>query len=382
MKSYGLRTVSSIVFALLLLPSPVEGRQLTLKTSLGVTGRYDDNVEFSRTEQIEDYSSIIEPNFVLDYQTERTRTQLGGKVGFFNYLEESEYDTVKHNYFLGHKTQLNERLSGRINFSYTKDTLLDSELEETGRVFNREDRNRYFAGGGLDFALSQVNIIGADYDFSDTDYEEDIRVDRKINRFSFYYQRKFNNGLDSLTIQPEYKFRDTEEVEADYYALLAGWSHASSEVGKIRLFLGWRYIEEYRTGQDAIDKSGLYANAMYEKKGEIDFFRIGAESDFKYDANDELIEVYRIYFTWNTKFSERILFNISSSFYWTGGTGENDEDTRFLNAAPSLAYKITEMHLLKIIYRYSYEYDNVQSDKTVDRNQILLMVDFNWPFQL
>ncbi len=382
MKSYGLRTVWLIVFALFILSSQAESRQLALKTSLGITGRYDDNVEFSRTDQIEDYSSIIEPNFVLDYQTERTRTQLGGKVGFFNYLEESEYDTVKHNYFLGHETQLNERLSGRINFSYTKDTLLDSELEETGRVFNREDRNRYFAGVGFDFALSQLNIIGADYNFSDTDYEEDIRVDRKLNRFSVYYQRKINDGLDSLIIKPEYKFRDTEEIEADYYALSAGWSHASSEVGKIRIFLGWRYIEEHRTGQDETEKSGLYANAMYEKKGEIDVFRIGAESDFKYDANDELIEVYRIYFNWNTKFSERILFNIGSSFYWTVGTGESDEDTRFFNAAPSLAYKITEMHLLKIIYRYSYEYDDVQSDKTVDRNQILLMVDFNLPFQL
>jgi hypothetical protein len=75
-----------ILNVLLFLPMNLLAADLDLKPSLALSARYDDNIDFSRTDPIDDYSSIIQPIIILDYQTERSRLSAGADVSFVNYL--------------------------------------------------------------------------------------------------------------------------------------------------------------------------------------------------------------------------------------------------------------------------------------------------------
>ncbi len=370
----------SMLCVFLALPTDSEGRDLTLDTYLLIYGSYDDNVLFARTEPFDDYSSTINPHMDLDYLTELTKLKAGADVRFLNYLDQTELDTIKHKYYFNGDTRVSERLNLNAKLNYIKDTLLDSELEETGRVFNLEERERYFAGGGFRFSSSPLSAIGVNYEFSRTDYEEDIRDDRDIHSVLAFYQRSFNEGLDSLTIQPKYSFITSDVVDTDKYLLTVGWTHQSSEKGTFNFTVGGRYSEESRQDLETINYSGFVADVSYKIRSETSNVRLGYRRDASYDANDDLREVDRIYLYLGYRLTERMGFNLSGNYYLTRSQQENsDDDTNYFDALSSLDFRITERYSVNLAYRYSLQHDNNEENSTVDRNIVQLSLLLRFP---
>jgi opacity protein-like surface antigen len=365
----------------LALPSNSEGRDLTLNSELLISGRYDDNVFFSRTDPLDDYSSIVNPILFLDYLTELTNLKVGADVRFVNYLDQTDLDTIKHKYYVNGHTRVTERLSLNAKFDYIKDTLLDSELDETGRVFDSKDRDRYIAGGGFRFDATQLSAIGMNYSFSATDYEEEAREDRDSHSVRAFYRWSFNDGLDSLTIKPKYSFIVSDNVETDSYVLTIGLTHKSSEKGTFNFFVGGRYNEESRQNSEKNDSSGFVADLSYEIQREIVNCRIGYRRDTMYDANDDLREVDRVYIKLGYLLTERMRFNLLTNYYLTRIEQENvdNDETNYFDVFSSLDYRLTEHYSLNLAYRYSQEYDNNEEDKTVNRSQVQITLVFKFP---
>jgi hypothetical protein len=296
-------------------------------------------------------------------------------------------DTVKQYYYMNGDTQLSERIRVDAEMGYIIDTLLDSELEETGRVFNREERERLHAGAGMDYSLSEKFEIGLDYDFNLTDYEEEERADRKTHSVSTYFRRFFNEGIDSLTVLPKYRYIvTTDDIEVNSFSLSLGWTHKSSEIGALKLFAGGRYTEESPTSDNTDpdaqkrDTSGFIFDLSYNISDEISSFLIGIRRDINFDADGDLREVNRLYSTYQYSLTERLKSGISANAYLTRSEDENvDTDIRYFNIRPRLDYSLTEKHILRLSYRYSLEYDDTKENKTVDRSQIELSVIFRFP---
>ncbi|NNG01198.1 MAG: outer membrane beta-barrel protein [Desulfobacteraceae bacterium] len=376
-----------VLCSIILLPPLCSTAQTwTLLPTLSLSGQYDDNVFFVAEDEDEDddYASIVQPSVTLGYQSELTRLSAVGDVTFLNYLEETDLDTTKYRFRLNGDTRLTERFIVNADFRYIRDTLLDSELEETGRVFDSEDRDRYNAGGGMQFNLTELSSFGASYDYSHTDYDEEGREDRDFHTVGAFYRRSFNEGRDSLSIRPAYRFRDSDTVETDNYMLRLGWSHQSSEIGRLTVLAGGRYTEEWRSGQDKIDNSGFVAEVDYEKEGLISSFRLGYRRDINYDANDRLREIDHISARFNYKLTERLRFGLDGNLYFTRRERDtDDQDTRFFSIRPLLAYYFTENHSLQLSYKYSQEFDESRTgDETADRNQAMLTLVFRFPQEL
>jgi hypothetical protein len=294
---------------------------------------------------------------------------------------------VKQYYHINANTQPSERIRFNAKIGYIIDTLLDSELEETGRVFNLEDRERIDAGAGMDYSISQKSEIGVDYAFNQTDYEEEERADRKIHSLRAFFSRFFNEGIDSLTVLPKYRYIiTTDDIEVNDYSLSLGWTHKYSEIGALRLFAGGRYTERSPTSDNSdpdaetTDTSGIIIDFRYDIRDEISSFRIGISRDIKFDADGDLREVTRLYSLYNYSLTERLESGISANAYLTSSENNNvDKDTRYFNISPRLDYFLTEKHSLRLSYRYSLEYDDTQENETVDRSQIGLSVIFRFP---
>jgi hypothetical protein len=387
MKSHAITICCLAAFILFALPVDMRAGENTLTPQLFIGGRYDNNVLFERTNPIDDYSSVVRPALEFNHKTERSNLDIGADMHFVNYLDRSDMDTVKQYYYMNGDTQLSERIRVDAEMGYIIDTLLDSELEETGRVFNREERERLHAGAGMDYSLSEKFEIGLDYDFNLTDYEEEERADRKTHSVSTYFRRFFNEGIDSLTVLPKYRYIvTTDDIEVNSFSLSLGWTHKSSEIGALKLFAGGRYTEESPTSDNTDpdaqkrDTSGFIFDLSYNISDEISSFLIGIRRDINFDADGDLREVNRLYSTYQYSLTERLKSGISANAYLTRSEDENvDTDIRYFNIRPRLDYSLTEKHILRLSYRYSLEYDDTKENKTVDRSQIELSVIFRFP---
>lgn len=398
MKRCLLLICSLVLWNMILTPWHVHAGETTLIPALSLGARYDNNVLFDRTVVIDDYSSIVHPSLALNHKTERTDLNLGADIKFVNYLDQTELDNTKQVYEFNVNSQLSERLSGRAKALYIRDTLLDSELDETGVVYNQEDRERINAQGGVNYFLSQKSRLGALYDFMYTDYEVNTRADRNDHSVGVTFSRFFNEGLDSLSVSPIYRYillsqyedSDGDTVkgsEVHSFSLNLGWTHKSSEVGTIRLFLGGRYTEERPVDdgdgadEEKRDYSGVVADFSYAIKDEISDLRIGYRRDINYDADNDLREMDRFYAYYGYLLTERSRAGIDANIYLTRTENKDsdDGDTRYLDIQPKISYSLTEQYYLQLVFRYSLQYDDNEEDKTIDRSQILLALVLRFP---
>lgn len=389
---------SLVLWSVILTPLYINAGETTLTPALSLGARYDNNVLFDRTVVIDDYSSVVHPSLTLNNKTERTDLNLGADIRFINYLEETDLDNTKQVYDFDVNSQLSERLNSQAKASYIRDTLLDSELEETGVVYNQENRERINAGGGVDYSLSQKSRVGALYDFMYTDYEERTRADRNDHSVGVTFSRFFNDGLDSLAVSPKYRYillsqyedsdgNTVKGSEVHNISLNLGWTHKSSEVGTIRMFLGGRYTEESPvddgngTGDEKRDYSGVVADFGYTIKDEIFDLRIGYRRDINYDADNDLREMDRLYAYYHYLLTERSRAGVDANIYFTRTENQDSDDTEtsYLDIQPKISYSLTEKYYLQLAFRYSLQYDDTEDDKTIDRSQILLALAFRFP---
>jgi hypothetical protein len=379
------RTACLLLWSLMALPVCVMAESWELVPALSLVGRYDDNLSFATQGEVDDYSSIIKPSFTADYLSEKTQFSGLADVAIINYLEEKDLDTINYNVRVNGDTRATERLKLNADFRFIRDTLLDSELEETGRVFDRTERVRRFAGAGIQYDATTLSSVGLNYDFVNTEYEDSDRQDRDVNSLQGFYRQSFNDGRDYVAIVPGYDFRDSDEVEANNYRLQIGWTRRSTEIGELKILAGGRYTEEQRPGLAKDDGSGFIGELDYQRRGTLMTFRLGYRRDLRYDANDDLVNVDRFFAGFDYKLTERLKFGLDGKLYFTSREFEDDNEqyTRYIDIIPRLVYNLTERHYLQLTYRYSQQYDNARTnDKTANRNQVLLTLAFRFPQQL
>ena len=109
-----------------LLPCGAMAAEITLAPSVDVTGGYDDNVFYTRTDQEADYVATVRPGFILDYDSELFNIRSRGSVDFLRYLHNSSLDRENYYAFFDGGVNLTERWNLRGNFSFINDTTLDS----------------------------------------------------------------------------------------------------------------------------------------------------------------------------------------------------------------------------------------------------------------
>ena len=122
------------------LPPVSLAQDITLVPSLNLTGQYDDNVTFRRNNKDDDYVGIVSPGFTLDYASELLNFKTSAIIDVLRYYDNSDLNTENQRYTLNGGYRFAERWNASGNFSFIKDETLDSERDETGIVYRREDR--------------------------------------------------------------------------------------------------------------------------------------------------------------------------------------------------------------------------------------------------
>jgi len=389
-KNFFLKIIIKLFIFLFILQLPVMAADVTIIPSLKLKGEYNDNIYFTRTNYVDDYFGHLNPALEFGYVSELLNLKANADVDFLYYSDETDLDTETQLYELDGVYQIFERWEISGSGSYRKNTTLESYLEETGRVIEREDLRNYSAGGGLSYEISERSDIDINYNYSKTDFELDRNADNERHTVALSYHNLFKNNLDIITFKPSYSHRNayrsrgnSDVSEADTYTLSFIWTHPFSETLKLKSEIGGRYTEQsYNDERQDEDNWGVVADINLSKTAERYSVLMGYSRDLTTDIEGNEIEVDRISCTLNRKMTKRLNFSILGTLYFsrldTQSNTRRDEDRRYYRITPSLNYQITENHYLELAYSYSNE-DHSNEPGFRDRHRVWLNITFKFP---
>ena len=111
----------------------------------------------------------------------------------------------------------------------------------------------------------------------------------------------------------------------------------------------------------------------------------GLKNDLRTRENGEIINVTRLYADLDHRLSRRFGVGFRGSFYYSNlieDSPETDDDRWYFDVSPSAFYRLTEDHILRLLYSYGKEtLLDAPGDEndTRDRHRIWLQLTLNFP---
>jgi len=390
-----------LMFSFFLLPEASRSADFSWAPGINIKGEYDDNISFDNTNKLDDYLATISPTLSLKYASERLKFNSSLALDVLRYTDETDLDDEYQRYKLDGEYLLTEKLSLTGQGSFTKDTTLESELEETGLVNFREDRRRYTLGGGVGYRLSEINNWQLDYSFGQTNYDGYQNIDYEFQTVSYTFQHRLANMRDIIILQPYYYYYDSKVSQVDNYGLMLGFEHPFNATLHLSLYTGVRYTESSYDQQqirlveiapgilafalvtetEDDNNWGGAADISLKKTAERWTAELSYSRDLGYGSSGESIEHDRFRFSGSYNISSRWQARLSTSLSYSQSDSDySDEDSRYFNLTPGLSYKLTEQHSLVLSYSYAEVYDKtLSSNQHYDRNRIWLSLNFRFP---
>jgi hypothetical protein len=362
---------------------PAIAQDITLVPSISLTGGYDDNVGYDRKDEQDDFYSAVSPALKLKYATDLLNFTANAKGNFIFFLDETDYNTIDQKYEAEGEYQFAKRWFLLGDFSYIKDETTDTQLEETGRAFNRDDRRRIEAGGGLRHQLSELSNIGTIYEYSKTDYDQDENEDFTRQTIGGFYRRQLKNQRNTLGIEPSFSWFESDVEEAYGYLLTIGWEHLYSETFTFELYFGGFYADiDDKVADEDDNHIGPVGGIEFKKTGEIFTALLGYDRGLRISNDGDLIEVDRFTLRADQKLTERLGMRFSGRLTFSDNISDNinsDRD-RYYELEPAIYFLITENSILELVYNHQNEEDNDRpEDDTVTRNRAWMSITIKFP---
>ncbi len=363
---------------------PLHSAEITVTPSVGLKGEYNDNVDFTETDRIDDYVGTVSPAVNFNYAVDRfsLTSQAGGD--FIFYARDAARNENRGRFNIDGIREIQERITFSANAGYARDSTLDSLLEETGIVERRSDRDRYRAGCGLNVRTGETSSMTISYDFSRSTYEFREYADSEKQDAGLSYQYGFNSGRDTLTVSTSYGLNDSDRSVTDNYGLSVGLNHQISETLRAAISAGVRYAVIDSVSRESEENWGWTANVDLGKSWQRVKANLAYSRDLDFSAEGDTVEVNRLSLILSAMLTRQLDLQCSGSLYRTKSVDSwSERNTKHLEISPSLSYRLTQDHSLKVFYAYSRQNDkSFGRDRTMDRNRVFLILNFNFPMRV
>jgi len=355
--------------------------EITATPSLTLKVEYDDNINFDSKDEIDDFSGSAIPGLQLNYLTELLEFNAYGEVDVKRYYDETDFNRTNQLYGFDSKYKIIERLYFLGEFEYRKDETIDSQLEETGRIFELDRRERYYADGGFRYQISELSEIGPNFSYEKTNFSSKEDDDYDLYRISLTYTKEFQNERDTISLIPSYGKYESDTQDADGYRFETGWKHLFGETVTSDILVGVRYTRIDRKDEDNNDNDwGGVGKIEITKIGETFIGNIGYSHDIRSSSQGEIIQVDRIFLKLDKRLFERYGFKFESSGYYSQNQSGDKDKYRYFVLTPSIYYMLTENHTLELFYSYQNQVEmNEPGNPNSQRNRIWLSLKLEFP---
>jgi len=210
-------------------PAVLMGADITVTPSVSLKGEYNDNIDYTAKDKKGDYIGSVAPKVTLEYQTPRFSMKTEGKAEILRYLDVTENNTEKYNVSLDGNYRYLERSSLFGQASFTRDTTLDREFDETGLAQERANRNAYTGGlGFLHYFTANVSA-GLAYQYQRKEYSGDLYTDSYGHNVAGKLDYVFNDGIDTVSLQPMFATMRSDLIRVNQYIAAIGLTHRVSD---------------------------------------------------------------------------------------------------------------------------------------------------------
>jgi hypothetical protein len=345
---------------------------------------YDTNVSFERIDEKDDFITQLQPSLYIESNTELVDLTTNMNTDLNYYAKETDLNYIAYNGNLNIDSKIMELFTVNIGGLIIKDTTLESELEETGRVRFREDRLRYdyYAGFGINLTeLSQVNL---GYRYRQVDYDSDNYIDYNLDIFSFDYRKKLKNQIDTIRINLIYTLRESDPSESDTISVGASWIRNLSETLSFHALGGYRWTQEYTDEKKKEEGQGFIVDIGLDKKWDRTALGLSYIHDLVYGGGGENLNVDRLKLELARFLSERTRLSLGLRYYLTtGDINQDEEDSQYYQIETKLTYNLTERHRLILGYLYETEHDKaLDENRDRDRNRVWGAIALAFPNKL
>jgi hypothetical protein len=378
--------IRGILFlALILFPISSIAGIVELIPGIRIAAEYDDNIDFTSNSSNaeDDFSGSAVPHAQIKYITEKLSLTGWAEIDFKKYINNTDFDRTNQLYQIETKYQTHHRWTLSGNYRFRRDETIDSQFEETGRVFERKRQERQDATGGVQFALTELTDIGSFVSYRKADFSGNDNTDYDLFTIDFPYAKRFQNQIDTIRITPSYsRYYSDDNEKADGYRLTLFWEHLLSETLTFDMTIGGRYTDVEEANGDSNSNYGGVGNIGLAKIGETFSGEIRYSRDLTSTTAGEIINVDRLFINADKLFTERFGFKFGGNAYHSNrenNDAPNDKVVSF-DLTSALYYRLTENHFVQLAYTYRNQRElNEPGNPTTQRNFVVLSFNFAFP---
>ncbi|MEA3451928.1 MAG: outer membrane beta-barrel protein, partial [Bacteroidota bacterium] len=351
-------------------PFSMADGDFTFNPSLQFRGEYDDNINFDNDNENSDWLGVFIPSLKASLNTPRLDVNGSAEAEIRRFANKSQYNDEYQRCKINGSYQLIERLTLDAGASYTKDSTLDSELEETGIVENLYGRKRYTLNTGAHYQLGERVSTSLNYSYGNTSYDSPEDTDYDSNGIVGSISYLFRNQRNQVFLQPAYYHYNSDISKVDNYGLSLGWNRSLSEKLTLSCYLGLRYTDteynyHYYVPVFAPDNNTITWQKRKETISEDDFggtadislsgktetlnYKISYNHDLTYTSSGSPIDRDRFIASINWNINQRLRSGLGTGLYFAKANDNySDEDSIYFYLHPHISYRLMKNHYLQL----------------------------------
>jgi hypothetical protein len=353
--------------------------------SVGLVAVRDDNILFSRNNPEDDVVYLVRPQLRIDSDQEITKFSTDANATIRRYSENDDLDDEVYKLRLKGRANATERFNLRGGYEFIKDTTLDSELEEIGRISLREERMSHKVTLAPSFNFTERMSVGLVGQYRNVEYDADGLFDYRAWRIGMPVRRRLVTQVDSIYFSPGYAYRESDANTSESYTFRFGWDHEKTERLTLLFSIGARFTEfEYLNSGDTEEAWGGLGELQLNYDLLAGEFMLELNHNLQNTASGTQVNVSRVWARLKWNFSHRFGSELNARYYYTQDEEVVDDDSRqFYQGDVKLLYNFTENHVVFIAYEYSQDYlENVgDDDSRSERNRAWAGIRLNFPMQ-
>ena len=362
--------------------------------SIDITESYNDNILFLPDNAVDDYITTINIGLEGSNRTERLNLKYRGALLPFYYQSRDDLNDVDMDYKAKVDYQLTPRFSLNAKGAYRVDNRPDREIDATGLVFDSNQRQRYRAGAGINYELTETNILSLSYTYDQDDWEGtspsiDLK-DYEGQTISLRYTHNISRWLrESLAfINAGYGTYDYDSSDSKSLYANIGLLMMISEIFQTQISIGGRH-----TDSDFIDQSIVpntwRSNSSSSAIGTIGISYLGERTTSNLTVSQDLrsasgtqgpANLTKAILEIDHRMFEKLSIGISTRYFLNKSDANEfsatPTDLKTYHIRPKIRWQFSNSFNLEGGYHYARLKNDISGTKS-DRNIVYLQLGFS-----
>jgi hypothetical protein len=351
------------------------------------SGRYSNNVAFSRNSAKEDFWTTLSPSLFYRSSTEEATLRAEAALDVVRYATNHQLNDTRPRLSLSTEGQTSENLRWSTSGSYIENTTTDSQWVEGALGVIPSRVTQWGPMASVQGQWDERTSLGFQGYWQRTEYERPNYADYDTTIVSTFLQWQMDDRNSSLEIRPQFTQNVSVRSRVQDYSVLLGTNVVLDELWKFSAFAGphvskTQYFATTPLATDEVRiQRGGFIDLSVTRNGQANWTTLKYQHTQAYGLNSQPTEMDTLSLTSTWAFSEEVKTSLWATLSRRWASDDIDRQNVIYGAvSPSLAWKFAENHLLSAHYTYDRSTNRRLADnKTAERNSFWLTLHLSFP---